>query len=336
MTAAVVETNRCLLALADDADNAALGTAHNSAWTHGPCPRGRHAGRHIRAASSARSGAAAPSGLSGLLRPCHCGAGGLRGRERVEVFAGDRVLVFLPEKFLRDKHIDIRGECAHELATEEFDSPCVLPPSENELGLLLTLGHLFPDWHGNGHQDGHDTQGHDQSRHRVAAIVEIAIPSTCTIRREPYYVTGSDESRGRADRMCRLVSGLRNFEQHKSPSLARSHFKQERGGARLTGESIELLASQKVRFPRNPEQNRGSYTGLPRRVVRKAVRCSTNVNPLAEPATRSFSKGETILKRASVRMLTRFGSQTVCLRRHGAMVSKNLRLSAWTLQSHVG
>ena len=172
MPAAVVKTNRRVLALADDADDAALGTTDNTG-TRGP-RRGRLGRRCIRTAWSGRSSAttscaAKSGGLPGLLRSCHStGADGLGGRDRVEIAAGDRVLVFLAQELLGHEEVDGRREGAWHLSLHELDGARILHAAEHELRFLLALRHLLPDRHGDGHHHGHQADRDEENGHCIA------------------------------------------------------------------------------------------------------------------------------------------------------------------------
>jgi len=172
VVAAVVETNRGFLALADDANNAGLetdGAASRCTETAGLCAScsSPSLARWRRRRSATR--ACAAGCLWRLLRD------GRVRREEIEILAGDRVLVFLAEEFLIDQDVDICRQRAWQFTAVQLDGASVLLAAEDQLLFLLPLGRLLPDRHGDRHHDGHHADADEQHGHGVAALADAAL-----------------------------------------------------------------------------------------------------------------------------------------------------------------
>jgi hypothetical protein len=164
--ASLVEPDGNVRALARDADDA----AHCGSW------RGRAAERVATPAERRSRWRRLTS--SGCTLISRCAGLSLRLSERHEVFVRNRVLVLLPQEFLLDEHVERRGVGAGELPLEHADRVRDLLAAEDQLLFLLTLDHLLPDGHDNGHHHGHDSDTDNQGSHGVAGLRAPSRPAT--------------------------------------------------------------------------------------------------------------------------------------------------------------
>jgi hypothetical protein len=93
----------------------------------------------------------------------------LAREQRQEVFAGNGILVFLPQEALLDEDVEVGRQRARPgPALEQANGPGILLPSEDQLGLFLALDHLLPDRHGDRQHDAHDAERDEQGHHRIS------------------------------------------------------------------------------------------------------------------------------------------------------------------------
>ena len=91
---------------------------------------------------------------------------------------GHRVLVFLPQVFPFDQHIDTGWKGVREvrvLGAVKRDSARVLLAAKNELRFLFAAGHVAPYWHRDGHERHHDRNHDKQGRHRISALACLTV-----------------------------------------------------------------------------------------------------------------------------------------------------------------
>jgi hypothetical protein len=179
---AAIRSERVLFAFASHPSNTADGqlrrARHGAALTDGRRGRLEWRGR----LKSRRL----PSLWSGLrwswlwLSTRHARRGLARGRNDHELAVlCHGVLVFLAKVSSLDQEVDAgrvhRSAGALPLLTHlevvKGDRAGVLLPAKDELGLFLAAGLLTPHWHRDGHQNGHDSEHHQQRRHRVPLLV---------------------------------------------------------------------------------------------------------------------------------------------------------------------
>jgi hypothetical protein len=100
-----------------------------------------------------------------------------------------RVFVFLPEIPPLDEHVDARrqrqatapAQLTH-LEVVEGNRAGVLFASEYEFSFLLSTGLLAPHGHRDRHQDRHDRERDEQSRHGVTPRVAYRLPAAARAR----------------------------------------------------------------------------------------------------------------------------------------------------------
>lgn len=179
MVPPLVEANRFFLALAHHAHHAA---GHGAAE---PGARGRRAGakpssRRTAAARLRAAGAGLPAtGAAAAGRLPALAGDAAAGRNRDEVFAGDRVFEFLADVTALDQDVDAGGQRLG-LRVVEPNRADILLPAEDELGFFLALRLVTPHGHRDRHQHRHHGKRHEQRRHRVACLARSQTRSCLT------------------------------------------------------------------------------------------------------------------------------------------------------------
>ena len=181
--AAVVDLDARGLALRDHADDAGAGPGSAAALASAvppvvvvavpppvPLSRGRAAtergraatepGASRRPAASLRQACRRPAARSA---PGVCRSSGARPEsglrrliDKLEVLAGDRILVFLAQELLLDQHVDAGRVGVGDALAELHHRAGVLVGAEQVFLLALALRLLVPHRQRRAHQDGHD------------------------------------------------------------------------------------------------------------------------------------------------------------------------------------
>jgi hypothetical protein len=184
MVPALVEANRFFLALAHHAHHAAGDRAAEARGLTAAKPTrglaakpaaGRTGAENLRTggAAAGRLRPTRTAGLPGATPAARLGAtlagNAAPGRNRQEVFPGDRVFEFLADVTPLDQCVETRRQGLR-LRVVEPNRADVLLPAKHELGFFLALGLVTPHGHRDGHQDRHHGERHEQRRHRVTGL----------------------------------------------------------------------------------------------------------------------------------------------------------------------
>ena len=168
----LIKANRFFLALAHHAHHAA---GDGAAEPGTRCRRPGAKSSRGRASAAALPRTCAERLRSGrtAARPTHglptLAGDAAAGRNRDEVFTGDRVFEFLADVTALDQDVDA-GRQRLGLRVVEPNRADVLLPAEDELGFLLALRLVTPHGHRDRHQHRHHGKRHEQRRHRVACL----------------------------------------------------------------------------------------------------------------------------------------------------------------------
>lgn len=174
---AVVDANRRFLALAHHTHDAAAGlTAAELARSATEDARrplcGRAALLGLTEAWRLAAAAASSRLLLGLALLRDAGRNG----DDLELAVGYRILVLLTEKALLHQQVDCRREVAGtHFSLIQIHRAGILLAAKDELGFFLALHFVPPHRHRHGHQDRHDPDAHEQSRHGVSALAVLTL-----------------------------------------------------------------------------------------------------------------------------------------------------------------
>jgi len=103
--------------------------------------------------------------LAGRHRTAH--------RDDLEVFVGNRILVFLPQEPLLNQYVECRGKRVGEAPLEQHDGAPVLLTAPDQLFLAFASGRLAPHRERGRHHHRHHAQAHQQGGHGVSPLGRV-------------------------------------------------------------------------------------------------------------------------------------------------------------------